>query len=48
MFLMSSVFQFPMTAYIVAGTQAARGQQNHVIVMKMSELDKTFENEDSE
>ena len=49
MFLVSSVFQFPMTAYIVAGTQAALGQQNHVIVMKMSELDKTFQNDqDSE
>ena len=49
MFLVSSVFQFPMTAYIVAGTQAALGQQNHVIVMKMSELDRTFQNDqDSE
>lgn len=49
MFLVSSDFQFPMTAYIVAGTQAALGQQNHVIVMKMSELDKTFQNDqDSE
>lgn len=37
--------KFPMTAYIVAGTQAALGQQNHVIVMKMSELDKTFQND---
>ena len=49
MFLMSFDFQFPMTAYVVAGTQAALGKQNHVIIMKMSELDKTFEkDEDSE
>ncbi|KAK3750946.1 hypothetical protein QZH41_015025 [Actinostola sp. cb2023] len=38
--------EFPMTAYIVAGTQAAAGQQNHIIVMKMSELHET-ENEDT-
>jgi hypothetical protein len=35
-----------MTAYIVAGTQAQIGQQNHVIVMKMSDLHET-ENEDT-
>ena len=35
-----------MTAYIVAGTQAAPGKQNHVIVMKMSQLDKTISNEE--
>jgi len=38
--------EFPMTAYIVAGTQAAPGKQNHVIVMKMSQLDKTISNEE--
>lgn len=35
-----------MTAYIVAGTQAPLGQQNHVIVVKMSELHQT-ENDDT-
>lgn len=35
-----------MTAYIVAGTQAAPGKQNHVIVMKMSQLDKTISNDE--
>lgn len=35
-----------MTAYIVSGTQAPLGQNNHVIVMKMSELHHT-ENEDA-
>lgn len=38
--------EFPMTAYIVAGTQAAPGKQNHVIVMKMSQLDKTISNDE--
>lgn len=41
--------EFPMTAYIVAGTQAAPGKQNFVIVMKMSQLDKTnSENDEDE
>ena len=35
-----------MTVYIVAGTQAAPGKQNHVIVMKMSQLDKTISNDE--
>ena len=47
--MVASVFQFPMTAYIVAGTQAAPGKQNFVIVMKMSQLDKTnSENDEDE
>lgn len=41
-----SVFKFPMTAYIVAGTQAPPGKQNHFIVMKMSQLDKTSPSDD--
>ena len=41
-----SVFKFPMTAYIVAGTQASPGKQNHFIVMKMSQLDKTSPSDD--
>lgn len=32
---------YPMTAYIVAGTQAAAGQGNSVIVMKLSNMHKT-------
>ena len=35
-----------MTAYIVAGTQAPPGKQNYVIVMKMSQLDKTLQNDE--
>ena len=30
-----------MTAYLVAGSQAASGRQNHVILVKMSQLVKT-------
>lgn len=33
--------QFPMTAFVVAGTQAARAHVNSVIVMKMSNLHRT-------
>lgn len=39
---------FPMTAYIVAGTQAARTHVNNLIVMKMSNLHKTQEGDDEE
>ena len=42
----NSVLQYPMTAYIVAGTQATPGKRNHVIVMKMSQLDKTLQNDE--
>ena len=34
---------FPMTCYMVAGTQAERGKTNRVIVMKMSNLHRTKE-----
>ena len=37
-----------MTAYLVAGTQSERGKQNHVIVMKMSQLRKTGEENEGE
>ncbi|XP_013381956.1 glutamate-rich WD repeat-containing protein 1 [Lingula anatina] len=37
---------FPMTAYIVCGTQAERSHANHVIVMKMSNLHKTNKDEE--
>ena len=33
--------EFPLTCYIVAGTQAERGKTNHVIVMKMGNLHRT-------
>ncbi|XP_017128764.1 glutamate-rich WD repeat-containing protein 1 [Drosophila elegans] len=39
---------FPMTAYIVAGTQASRTHVNNLIVMKMSNLCKTQEEEEDE
>ena len=39
--LITVLFQFPMTAYLVAGSQAAIGRQNHVILVKMSQLVKT-------
>ena len=31
-----------MTAYLVAGSQAATGRQNHVTLVKMSQLVKTY------
>lgn len=39
--------QYPLTTYIVAGTQAARTHANNVIVMKMSNLHKTGGEEES-
>ena len=39
---------FPMTCYIVGGTQAEKAQANCVIVMKLSNLCKTQKNEDSD
>lgn len=39
---------FPMTSYIVAGTQAAQAHVNNVIVMKMSNLVATQRDEDDE
>ena len=37
-----------MTAYLIAGTQAAAGQQNFIILMKMSQLKSTFKEEESD
>ena len=38
---------YPMTAYVVAGTQAEQKKQNFIILMKMSELNSTYqENEE--
>jgi ribosome assembly protein RRB1 len=39
---------FPLSCYIVGGTQAERSQANCVIVMKLSNLCKTQKNEESE
>ncbi|KAH8272623.1 hypothetical protein KR018_010189 [Drosophila ironensis] len=39
---------FPMTAYIVAGTQAARTHVNNLIVMKMSNLHRTSDDDDED
>lgn len=39
---------FPLTTYIVAGTQAARTHANNVIVMKMTNLHKTGEDSEDE
>lgn len=39
---------FPHTAYLVAGTQAAHSFTNRLIVMKMSNMQKTQPHEDSE
>lgn len=36
---------FPLTCYIVAGTQGERSHTNHVIVMKMGNLHKTQKDE---
>ena len=33
--------EFPLTCYGVSGSQSAKGQQNHVIVLKMSNLHQT-------
>ncbi|XP_065912386.1 glutamate-rich WD repeat-containing protein 1-like [Dysidea avara] len=38
---------FPMTTFVVAGTQAATSRQDHVILVKMSQLTKTHK-EDSQ
>ncbi|XP_055383252.1 glutamate-rich WD repeat-containing protein 1 [Condylostylus longicornis] len=47
--LNSSGDRFPMTSYMVAGTQAARAHVNNVIVMKMYNLHRTSkEDEDDE
>lgn len=43
-----NVAQFPMAVYVVAGTQAAKPDENQVTVMKMSELHKTKQPENSD
>jgi len=40
--------EFPLTCYIVGGTQAERAQANCVIVMKLSNLCKTQKSEDDD
>ena len=39
---------FPMTAYMVSGTQAERANQNQLVCQKLSQLAKTRHDEDSE
>lgn len=39
---------FPLTSYVVAGTQAAQTHSNSVMVMKMSNLCKTGEDDDED
>ena len=36
---------YPLTCYLVAGTQAEKTQKDNVIVMKMSNLHKTLKEE---
>lgn len=33
--------EYPLTCYAVSGSQSAKGQQNHVIVIKMGNLHRT-------
>ncbi|RLN66579.1 hypothetical protein BBJ29_004542 [Phytophthora kernoviae] len=40
--------RFPMTVFMVAGTQASNADENQLTVMKMSELHKTKHNNDSD
>jgi ribosome assembly protein RRB1 len=40
--------EFPLTCYIVGGTQADRAQANCVIVMKLSNLCKTQKSSESD
>ena len=40
--------EYPLTAYLVAGTQAEAVGKNFVILMKMSELGKTKDEDESE
>jgi len=37
---------YPMTGYLVAGTQAEKKKQNFVIFVKMSQLNQTKQDED--
>lgn len=39
---------YPLTSYLVAGTQAAKTHTNSIIVMKMSNLHKTGQDEEDE
>lgn len=39
---------FPMTSYIVAGSQADTYEENKVYVMKMSKMHKTMHDDDSD
>ena len=39
---------YPMTAYLVSGTQAEVGKQNFIMLMKMSDMHSTHREEDDE
>lgn len=39
--------EYPLTAYLVAGTQAEATGKNFVVLMKMSQLRRTAEEDDS-
>ena len=39
---------YPMTAYVVAGTQAEQKKQNFIILMKMSELHSTYQDNEED
>ena len=40
--------KFPMTAYLVAGTQADQSDKNEVLVMKVGDLHKTMREEEDD
>ena len=44
----SSREEFPLTCYLVGGTQASRAQANSVIVMKLTNLCKTQKSADDD
>ena len=39
---------YPMTAYLIAGTQAEAGRQNFIMLMKMSDMHSTHKEEEDE
>ena len=40
--------QYPMTSYLVAGTQAERAADNHLVCLKLSKMARTIHDDDSE
>lgn len=39
---------YPMSMYIVAGTQAEEGKQDFIMLMKMSDMNSTHKEEDDD